>query len=282
MDATGPHSRSCSPPRVVQQPRSRRAAYRLRALTARGAWAAAGVRHDPLRRRRMAVGRPGRRVLFTSPRSHGSSPSGRDGESRSRDRAGRDWTQVVANGGAAAITALAYGLTGSPLCLVAGAGAVAVATADTWATEIGRFSRTEPRILATWRRAPHGASGGVTGVGLLGACAGAVLIALIGAPRLQPRLRRVWQPPSRSRASPDRSSTVSSGRRSSSVALDQQQRCELRGHCVGSDRGGGAHPLTQTRRPSEALGAEPNSTSYLMRPSHVRRHNLHHISTTSP
>ena len=100
---------------------------------------------------------------------------------RSRDRAGRDWTQVVANGGIAAITALAYGFTGSSLYLAAGAGAVAVAAADTWATEIGRFSRAEPRIVTTWRRVPHGVSGGITGVGVLAACAGAALIAVVGA-----------------------------------------------------------------------------------------------------
>ena len=105
--------------------------------------------------------------------------------------AGRDWTQVVANGGVAAITALAHGVTGSALWLVAGAGAVAVATADTWATEIGRFSGTEPRLLTTWRRAAHGASGGVTGLGVVGGCAGALLIAMVGAAFVAPPAARV-------------------------------------------------------------------------------------------
>lgn len=167
------------------------AAYRLRALTARGAWAAAGCGTILYG----AGGWPwaaliGAFFVTSSALTRLESFGARRGE-RSRDRAGRDWTQVVANGGVATITALAYGLTGSTLCLIAGAGAVAVATADTWATEIGRFSRTEPRILATWRRAPHGASGGVTGVGLLGACTGAVLIALIAAAFATPSASRV-------------------------------------------------------------------------------------------
>ncbi len=167
------------------------AAYRLRALTSRGAWAAAacgtilyGAGGWPW------VALVGAFFVTSSALTRLESLGARRG-GQSRDRAGRDWTQVVANGGAAAITALAYGVTGSALCLVAGAGAVAVATADTWATEIGRFSGSEPRILTTWRRAPRGASGGVTGLGVLGGCAGAGLIALVGAAFVAPPAARV-------------------------------------------------------------------------------------------
>jgi len=100
---------------------------------------------------------------------------------RSQDRGGRRWDQVSANGGVAAATAAAYALTASPLALAAAAGAIAVATADTWATEWGRFSRTPPRLITTGQPVLRGASGGVTAAGTLGAIAGAGLIAWVAA-----------------------------------------------------------------------------------------------------
>ncbi len=185
------------------------------------------------------------RSSLRHPRSRDSSRSARTGEARSRDRAGRDWTQVVANGGVAAITALAYGFTGSSLYLAAGAGAVAVAAADTWATEIGRFSRAEPRIVTTWRRVPHGVSGGITGVGVLAACAGAALIAVVGAAFAAPPAARFaaavaiagcLRIAGRQRPRSDHRAAV---------ALDRQQYCELRGDGLGSGRGSVLDPVTR-------------------------------------
>jgi len=92
------------------------------------------------------------------------------------DVAGRRWDQVAANGGVAAFAAAIHGLTGSPLAFAAAAGAIAEATADTWATEVGRWSRTRPRLITTWRSVPHGTSGGITAFGTAAAGAGALLI----------------------------------------------------------------------------------------------------------
>jgi uncharacterized protein (TIGR00297 family) len=82
--------------------------------------------------------------------------------------------QVVANGGVAAAAALLGSWAG-------GAGAIAAATADTWATEIGSFSRTPPRLLTSGAPVPPGTSGGVTALGTAGGLAGAALIGILAA-----------------------------------------------------------------------------------------------------
>jgi uncharacterized protein (TIGR00297 family) len=82
----------------------------------------------------------------------------------------RNARQVLANGGVAAAAALA----GSWPTV---AGAIAAAAADTWATEIGSFSPTPPRLVTTWARVTRGASGGITALGTAGGVAGAVAIA---------------------------------------------------------------------------------------------------------
>lgn len=83
---------------------------------------------------------------------------------------GRNERQVLANGGVAALAALA----GS---WIAFAGSIAAATADTWATEIGRHSRTPPRLITNGTRVPPGTDGGMTLLGTAGGIAGAGLIA---------------------------------------------------------------------------------------------------------
>jgi len=103
-------------------------------------------------------------------------PAGGGAEHRSPDIGGRRWDQVLANGGIATLAAAAHGLGGWPPAFGAASGAIAAAAADTWATEIGRWSRTAPRLITTWRVVPHGVSGGITIVGTAGAAAGALLI----------------------------------------------------------------------------------------------------------
>jgi uncharacterized protein (TIGR00297 family) len=87
-------------------------------------------------------------------------------------KTGRTERQVVANGGVAAVAAL----LGS---WAAFAGSLAAATADTWATEIGRHSPTIPRLVTNATRVPPGTDGGMTLLGTAGGTAGAAVIAAL-------------------------------------------------------------------------------------------------------
>ena len=88
----------------------------------------------------------------------------------------RDLAQVLANGGAAAITAALYGLTEAGWAWAALVGALAAANADTWATELGVLSSGQPRLITSGRPVSIGASGGITASGSLAALAGAASI----------------------------------------------------------------------------------------------------------
>ncbi|MBE3584116.1 MAG: DUF92 domain-containing protein [Limnochordaceae bacterium] len=76
----------------------------------------------------------------------------------------------------------AFAFPGSPSVLLAPVGwagltaAIAEATGDTWASEIGRRYGGTPRRLRDWRPVPAGSSGGVTAIGTAAAAAGALLI----------------------------------------------------------------------------------------------------------
>ncbi len=78
----------------------------------------------------------------------------------------RDFGQVAANGGVATLFALAYASVPSQTlheaCLAAYTGALASATADTWATELGVLNSQPPRLITTGKRVAPGTSGGIT------------------------------------------------------------------------------------------------------------------------
>ncbi len=93
----------------------------------------------------------------------------------------RDGAQVMANGGLAALSLLltCLGLAAPPITARAFLGALAAATADTWATELGGLAR-HPRHVLTGRTVRPGASGGISPAGLLASLAGGGLIGLVG------------------------------------------------------------------------------------------------------
>ena len=91
----------------------------------------------------------------------------------------RSYPSVIANGLPAAVTLVIYALTYDPLFLVAFASAVAEASSDTWAGEIGQLSHKDPVSIVTFTKVPRGISGGVTVLGLLASLLSAFLIALL-------------------------------------------------------------------------------------------------------
>ena len=93
----------------------------------------------------------------------------------------RDAWQVLANGGAATLAALAMAWSPSPRWADAFVAGLAAANADTWATELGVLSRGEPWSLVRLQRVPRGTSGAVSPLGLGAAFAGALLIGIVAA-----------------------------------------------------------------------------------------------------
>lgn len=94
------------------------------------------------------------------------------------ERSARGARQVLANGSLAALAVALDSL--HPLGQVAFLGAVAAATADTWATEIGTRLGKNPRSVLTFRPRTPGTSGAVSLPGLAGAAAGALAVAVAG------------------------------------------------------------------------------------------------------
>jgi uncharacterized protein (TIGR00297 family) len=104
------------------------------------------------------------------------------------DKGGRrDGAQVLANGGVAALLAALSSPLGSaafPYLFAGYVGALAAATADTWATELGVLSRARPRLLTTWAEVDAGTSGAVTLTGIGAASAAALFIGIVSSTAL--------------------------------------------------------------------------------------------------
>ncbi|MCH7575913.1 MAG: DUF92 domain-containing protein [Candidatus Marinimicrobia bacterium] len=103
------------------------------------------------------------------------------GDSARQSRPQRDVRQVMANGGAALLLALAAAFTMNTNLYIVYLAAIAASAADTWATETGKWSRSKPRSVIGWRKVEPGSSGGMTWLGTAGSLAGAAMIPLAAA-----------------------------------------------------------------------------------------------------
>ena len=92
----------------------------------------------------------------------------------------RDVGQVMANGGAAGILVMLHGLFPDPRWFGFYLGALAAVNADTWATELGIFSKSKPILTYGFKRVPHGTSGAVSPIGFAAAFSGSFVIAFAG------------------------------------------------------------------------------------------------------
>ncbi|KAF3779568.1 Transmembrane protein [Nymphaea thermarum] len=104
----------------------------------------------------------------------------------------RNWIQVLSNSGIATILLVAVGyLTGwkdvcldskeSSLvtCLMGGIiGHYACCNGDTWSSELGMLSDTQPRLITTFKTVPKGTNGAVTVSGLIAAAAAGSVVGL--------------------------------------------------------------------------------------------------------
>ena len=93
----------------------------------------------------------------------------------------RDIVQVYANGGIPLIFTIAWYLSNYSIDWLYWAflASLASATADTWETEIGSFSKSLPLDILSWKRVPKGYSGGISLLGTSGGVMGAAIIVLI-------------------------------------------------------------------------------------------------------
>lgn len=96
----------------------------------------------------------------------------------------RDIVQVFSNGGIPMLLAIWWFYQPSEWLYAVYLASVAAATADTWETEIGFFSRWVPRNSVTFAKMEPGASGGVTLIGTAGGLLGSIAIAATAYPFL--------------------------------------------------------------------------------------------------
>jgi uncharacterized protein (TIGR00297 family) len=94
-------------------------------------------------------------------------------------REGRNGWQISANLGVAALSSVAFGITGNGEWLTATAAALAEAATDTVASEIGQIRSQTALLITTWEAVPAGTDGGITLAGTLSGVAAGMTIAAI-------------------------------------------------------------------------------------------------------
>jgi uncharacterized protein (TIGR00297 family) len=92
----------------------------------------------------------------------------------------RDWPNILANGGAASIFAIAELVYGGQVFTALFVGSIATSAADTVATELGLLSKRQPRLLTRpSSTVSPGTSGGVTPLGISGEVFASIVIGIM-------------------------------------------------------------------------------------------------------
>ena len=93
----------------------------------------------------------------------------------------RSWQQILASLGWGAVLVVLHRLAPANISIVAAfVGAIATATADIWATELGVLNAKPPRVLTSRRSVPAGTPGAISPLGMVAALAGAWLVGFLG------------------------------------------------------------------------------------------------------
>lgn len=100
-------------------------------------------------------------------------------EGRHEKGSRRDWQQVFANGGTAALFSLLYLLIPKTIWVIGFAISLAAANSDTWASEIGSLSKRRPFFIRTFKPIDTGTSGAVSLLGTFAAISGAFTVSLL-------------------------------------------------------------------------------------------------------
>lgn len=90
----------------------------------------------------------------------------------------RDAAQVLANGGIGGILIIILAFADNEAFYILYAVSIAIATADTWSTELGIFSKQKPRLITNLKKVLPGTSGAISLTGTIAGIAGATIIAL--------------------------------------------------------------------------------------------------------
>ena len=97
-----------------------------------------------------------------------------------KSKGGRNTYQVLANGGVGLFLCITSHYYQEEVFFYMFLASIAAANSDTWATEIGKLSKTTPKDIISGRSLIHGESGGITNIGLIGSIAGSAIIATLG------------------------------------------------------------------------------------------------------
>lgn len=98
---------------------------------------------------------------------------------KNNDVKGRNYIQVLANGFIPMFFSLIFYILKDNSYLILAASSIAITTSDTWASELGKYSKGTTRSILNFKEIPKGESGGVSTLGIISSIMGSLLIGLL-------------------------------------------------------------------------------------------------------